>query len=119
MEKKEKTNNQNNLKIYETKDFHKAVKGLFSECMIILMKKNKDYNTSEDAFENFKRVETLNLCSTETGILVRMNDKFSRLCNLIKCNESEVKDETVEDTLIDLINYSAILYCYLKQKRGT
>jgi hypothetical protein len=96
--------------------FHNKVMKLFNNCGALMKSKNKDYNNSEYPFHNFERVEQLGICSTEKGILVRMNDKFSRICNLIDKNPA-VADEKIEDTLIDLINYSAILLIYIKQKK--
>lgn len=50
------------------------------------------------------------------GVIIRMNDKLERLKRAEFGNGGEVSDETVEDTLIDLLNYAAIgLMC----KRGT
>lgn len=44
-----------------------------------------------------------------------MLDKIGRISTLIKNNSPQVQ-ESIEDTLIDLINYSAILITYLKTK---
>jgi hypothetical protein len=45
----------------------------------------------------------------ELGVLVRMNDKMERLKNLvIKNKDNPLKDETVEDTYLDLADYSLI-----------
>lgn len=42
-----------------------------------------------------------------TGVVVRMNDKLSRIENLIhKKNDAKVKDEKLEDTLLDIVNYA-------------
>ncbi len=46
--------------------------------------------------------------------MTRISDKVSRAANLI-WNSQLVKDESIEDTLIDLLNYAAILSC-LSQK---
>ena len=50
------------------------------------------------------------------GILTRMNDKMARLDNLFETEEywglkRDIK-ETLNDTLLDLINYSIYLYLY-------
>jgi len=45
-----------------------------------------------------------------------MMDKVSRISTLLE-KEAKVKDEAIEDTLEDLINYTAILKSYLKQKK--
>jgi dUTP pyrophosphatase len=41
--------------------------------------------------------------SGEEGVLIRMKDKFARISN------KDIPGESVDDTLIDLMNYSAIL----------
>jgi len=78
--------------------------------------KNHDYAGEEDPFKNFRMCENMGLCSVETGIMVRMSDKMSRIANLLE-KENAVKDESITDTLIDLANYSIILKCYLEQKK--
>lgn len=87
----------------------------------IMEKKNHDYAGAEGdtPFRNFTRCEGLGLCSTETGILVRMTDKLSRLSTFVQAGELKVKDESFDDTLLDLINYSVILSAYRKQKKET
>ena len=67
--------------------------------------KNHDYAKGDDPYKNFRLVEQLGICSVETGILVRMCDKMSRIANLID-TDAKVKDESIADTLIDLANYS-------------
>jgi hypothetical protein len=41
------------------------------------------------------------------GVLVRLNDKVERLKNLINSGQ-DPQEETIEDTLLDLVNYSMI-----------
>ena len=47
--------------------------------------------------------------------LTRINDKFNRLEELILSGEQLVEDETVLDTLLDLANYSIMLYMELEK----
>ena len=47
------------------------------------------------------------------GILVRMSDKWARIVQL-STKEAAVKDETIEDTLLDLANYA--LLCILVRR---
>lgn len=61
----------------------------------IYEKKNHDYG---DAFAKL-RMELPGV------ILVRIYDKYSRLKTLIQGGEQKVKDESIEDTLMDLANY--------------
>ena len=75
--------------------------------------KNIDYAQQEDPFSNFEMVESLKICDVPTGILVRISDKLARIANLLRRNgKMAVKDERLEDTLLDLINYSIILLSY-------
>jgi hypothetical protein len=43
-----------------------------------------------------------------SGLVIRMNDKLNRLMSLILKNKKDVVDESVEDTFIDMANYSII-----------
>ena len=48
-----------------------------------------------------------------------MSDKLSRIANLLKSEaKNSVKDESIEDTLIDLANYSIILKILIEDKKG-
>ena len=84
----------------------------------ILKKKNHDYSYGEDPFKNFQLCENVGICKTEEGILVRLSDKLSRIVSLIKSNERLVKDESIEDTVIDMINYGILLLCILEDRLG-
>ena len=70
--------------------------GICGELTSIYRKKNADYGNS------FSRaVEKYGLVSA----LTRISDKFNRLESLILHQTQEVKDESVQDTLLDLANY--------------
>lgn len=74
----------------------------------LLQQKNQDYADADSVFGNLDMPEAANLCSTEVGILIRMFDKMSRLSRGVK-RELAVKDESFEDTLLDIINYAVLL----------
>jgi len=95
----------------------KEVSTIFNECIEILKAKNKDYSGEADSFGNFRMCEMLGICRTECGILVRITDKLARTANLLD-KEPAVRDERIDDTLKDLINYSAILLAYLRSRRS-
>ena len=97
-------------------DLHTHMETTFRDCLEIAKAKNADYASDADPFTNFRLTEHLGLCDVPTGIMVRMADKVSRIANLLTA-EAQVKDESVEDTLKDLINYSAILLGYLETAR--
>lgn len=74
----------------------------FKKCIKLAIKKNHDYaGANKDPMGNFR-------CFGWQGVAVRIGDKFERLANFVKQGELETKDESVEDTLIDMINYCAI-----------
>ncbi len=92
----------------------------FSKGVEIVKKKNHDYTGGgdhNDAFYNFRYAEIVGV-PIERGILVRMTDKMARVSSLLD-KEPEVVDEKLDDTLLDLINYAAILKAYLETKKKT
>ena len=80
----------------------------------IVVLKNKDYAENDSPFKNFRMSEQVGV-DPARAILVRISDKLSRISNLLD-REAEVKDERLEDSCIDAINYFAILNAYLKSK---
>jgi hypothetical protein len=80
--------------------------------------KNSDYTgDSSQPFKNFTMVETMGAASTEQGFFTRMNDKMMRFAGFLKNGTLQVEDEKIEDTLMDLANYSILLICYLRSKK--
>lgn len=89
-----------------TYDEHILAK-IFKEMFSTYVKKNADYGNS---FE--KSVEKFGLVASA----VRLSDKLERFSNLI-CNDAQVKDESIEDTLLDMANYAAMTVLYLRKTR--
>ena len=85
----------------------------------LMQRKNADYagRGGDEPFANFTRCESMGICKTESGMLVRMTDKMSRLSSFVESGTLSVKDESVEDTCLDLINYSVLFYAYLQSKK--
>lgn len=64
----------------------------------LYIKKNSDYGESvTNTYKDFGLV----------SFLVRMQDKLNRLKTLNK-KDSQVKDESIRDTLVDLANYAIL-----------
>jgi len=100
--KKESTKmNDKKLDVFEQFD------SLLAQMSEIFKKKNHDY-AGEDPFSNFRQSEKIGIPAWK-GCMVRLGDKWSRLCQLAKKGEAEVKDETFEDTCLDLAIYALIL----------
>jgi len=98
------------------KQFIQSIEDSFKKAVEIVKAKNHDYATEIDPFKNFKYAEYCGV-SIEKAILVRVSDKFARISNLLD-KEAKVKDEKLEDTLLDMINYLAILKTYLEDKNA-
>lgn len=85
----------------------------FQQCVEIAYKKNADYAGNADPFKNFRGSTHVGV-DPKRAILVRMMDKMARISNLID-KEAQVKSESIDDTLMDVINYAAILKSYIKR----
>src|SRR5690625_717828 len=72
----------------------------------VYQSKNKDYG---DSFG--KQFSEYGIISSA----IRIEDKFQRFKNLIK-NEANVKDETIEDTLLDMANYCVMTLIELEKE---
>lgn len=88
----------------------------FIKCIEIMESKAKDYAKNDDPFLNFRACESFGV-PLERGILVRIIDKISRINNLFD-KEADVKDESIDDTIRDAINYLNIIHIYLEEKRN-
>jgi hypothetical protein len=91
---------------------------MFKTAKELMERKNHDYADSTDPFLNFRMCEQAQLCSTLIGMLVRLGDKVSRFENLaIKKKEQKVKDESIEDTLLDIINYCVLIVAFIEKEK--
>jgi hypothetical protein len=102
-------------------EFLKFIEEGYKKALAVIVKKNADYATGSDPFKNFKMASLIEI-SPERAILVRVSDKLARISNLLMPDkEATVKDETVDDTILDMINYLAILRAliYAQKKEET
>jgi hypothetical protein len=85
----------------------------------LMRQKNHDYagRSGNDPFANFRRTEQMGVCTTEQGFLVRLTDKLSRLATFCEGGDLLVKDESVADTLVDVINYAVLFGAYLDEQK--
>ena len=97
--------------------FYESIEKTYKDGLEIIKKKNHDYAGEADPWANFRFAEMVRV-SVPKAILVRMSDKLARISNLID-KEAKVEDEKIEDTLLDLINYTAILKAYLENETRT
>ena len=78
-------------------------------------KKNADYAGSEDSLANLRMCEKMGL-SSFIGVVVRLSDKFFRLMRFCKTKELAVKDESIKDTLKDIVNYAIFAIIFLEEE---
>jgi len=78
-----------------------AMEDIFKTALDLASKKGLDYSGNSDGLRNFKTFGW-------KGIVVRLEDKMQRIIQFCKTGSFKVKDESIKDTLIDLINYAAL-----------
>lgn len=83
-------------------------KEITEEMLELYSRKNRDYGSSvTDTYQKFGL----------TSFLVRLSDKLNRLISLNKKKEILVKDEKIEDTLMDMANYCIIALIEMQQNK--
>ena len=99
-----------------TIDLLELHKRLCGEAIVLMARKNHDYagSTGDTPFANFELCEQMGLCDTLVGVLVRMTDKLRRMATFAKTGNLE--NESVHDTVLDLINYSVIVAGLVAQR---
>jgi len=75
-------------------------------------KKDADYSGEDNEFGNFFESQKVGVQAWK-GAFIRLQDKYSRACSLIGGTKAKVKDEKLEDTLLDLANYAVITLCLI------
>lgn len=79
-----------------------SFKSIQNDGLELFTKKNKDYG---DAFSTYGTV----------GVIMRMEDKMRRYLSITKSGVNLVNDESLKDTLIDLMNYSTMALMLLNE----
>lgn len=97
----------------QTELFNAAVEKL----RFIIFSKGDDYNANtEDRLSNFKLAGLIARSSAQQNCLEHIATKAVRLGALVNSTEAE-NHESIEDTLIDLANYS-ILMAMIREENG-
>lgn len=86
----------------------------------ILISKGNDYAT-QDVLSNFKMAGNIaNQKANNPSAINCLNliaTKVARLGNLLS-TEGDIKNESVEDSVLDMANYTFLLYCLLKEGKA-
>jgi|GEM_PF-2583505 len=105
-------NNQTNDESYDKTMFNlsniELHKKFLNEIHELYKRKNADYGNSFS--EQFNEYGLL-------SAVIRLDDKMRRLKQLMK-HEAQVKDEGIEDTLIDLASYAIMALMEMNKKNG-
>ena len=95
-----------NVYLQERNDKTETFENIAKELLDIYIKKNADYG---DSFgETYKKLGII-------SAVTRIADKTNRLVNL-SVNERQVNDESIEDSLMDLANYSIMTLIELEEE---
>ena len=91
----------------DIEEFKNTSNIIYNEAWELLVRKQIDYGP-------------LNIATAPgsplNGLLVRMHDKMERLKHLIYVTKDTPKNESIEDSFIDLLNYSVIALMVLRGK---
>lgn len=118
MESKKKTKKKIVKRPMGKKEYTEFHREMCDKMIAITKAKNADYTgTSDDPFANFSNVASCGGGTPEQGFCFRMNDKSMRISSFVEKGILMVKDESVEDTLIDLANYCILFAGFLRNKR--
>lgn len=99
-----------------TANFIGNIEETYKKGVELIKAKNHDYAGTDDPFKNFRSAGVVGI-SPDRAILVRVLDKLVRVSNLLD-SEQKVADEKIEDTILDVINYMAILKAMLDDKQS-
>ncbi len=96
-------------------DFYK----LLDQMADLHSRKNHDYAGTKDPLKNLRASERIGLPPFQ-GVMVRLQDKWSRLEEFVNSGQLMVKNESVIDTLMDNAVYSllAIILYQEQQKKS-
>ena len=92
---------------------------VMQEIMDMHTKKQQDYGRPEqgDPFANVRASEDFGIDGW-VGTVVRANDKMRRLQKAARQGADSLKNESVEDSLMDLAVYAIIALCLFREKYG-
>lgn len=100
----------------EGDNFETFARKLVDDCLNIMVGKSHDYAKDSDRYSNFRSAAITANTTPEQAILTLIGIKSARLCELTTSGK-KAKNEAVEDTIQDLINYTIILAGFLNNKQ--
>ena len=102
--------------VKEARDFRRSpFYRVLAEAAKLHEAKNRGYADDADPFKNFRAAIELG-SDPLSGILIRMSDKWSRLCSLRRDPDNDRTNEPIRDTLMDLGVYALIAVAVLDEQ---
>ena len=102
---------------YEGKYGHPRFYEILEKMAALHSRKNHDYSGTDDPLKNLHAVEKIGI-TPFMGVLVRLQDKWSRLEQFANSGTMLVKDESVIDTLMDNAVYSLLAIILLEEEKA-
>lgn len=91
-------------------------KELCSKALALMEWKNTDYTAGGGVFDNFNNAAVFGV-SREQGLLIRVMDKLMRVKSFIRNGTLALKNEAVEDSILDVINYMVLLAGMIEENK--
>ena len=88
---------------------------LSAKALDLMTRKNQDYAGGGDPFSNFRASSVLGI-DPVLALMVRCIDKFKRIESFVRKGELKVKEESVQDSILDVINYMVLLAGLLEER---
>lgn len=99
---------------------HPRYLSILAEMKALHLRKDSDYAGESKPFDNFRSALEIGV-KPSTGALIRLQDKFKRIQNLLlqegRGQGPAVKNESIEDTLMDLSAYALIVLVLREEER--
>lgn len=96
------------------KEYLQSIKQNFDDCYSTLNAKREDYTGGVDPFENFRESAAFADVAVSQAIQVLIGTKIARLKSLIN-GDKKPNNESVHDTILDMMNYLNILDVWLSR----
>lgn len=97
--------------------FLKFAEDMYADCLAIMKKKNHDYSQEGNPFSNFELQGFVSGVIPERTFLMALGTKMARLRELVGREDKAKVDESLDDTIKDMINYACLLAGYIKSKK--
>ncbi|KKN40735.1 hypothetical protein LCGC14_0730430 [marine sediment metagenome] len=104
--------------VFDNPDFHghPGFFELLAEMAELHSSKNHDYGIKSIPLRNLYKCRDMGI-TPFTGVMVRLTDKWARLESFMQQGVLEVKNESIEDTLMDNALYSILAIILLREEK--